>query len=62
MHKVFYGEETQLPIIIGGKFLKKFWMGYLITLLPPLLSAEHNLVLDMKIIMKSMENLRVRRE
>ena len=57
MHKVFYGEETQLPIIIGGKFLKKFWMGYLITLLPPLLSAEHHLVLDMKIIMKSMENL-----
>ena len=32
------------------------------TLLPPLLSVRHNLVLDMKIIMKSMENLRVRRE
>ena len=30
--------------------------------MPPLLSAEHHLVLDMKIIMKSMENLRVRRE
>ena len=27
MHKVFYGEETQLPFIRGGKFLKKFWMG-----------------------------------
>ena len=25
MHKVFYGEETQLPFIRGTTFLKKFW-------------------------------------
>ena len=25
MHRVFYGEETQLPFIRGTTFLKKFW-------------------------------------
>ena len=25
MRKVFYGEETQLPFIRGGTFLKEFW-------------------------------------
>ena len=29
MHKVFYGEETQLPIIIGGEVSKEILDGIL---------------------------------